>query len=470
MRTAVADMTAVELVAAFNQKTLSPVEAAQACLARIQRYNDTINAYCLLDEEVTLAAAKASEQRYRQGQPLGPVDGVPTAIKDVFLTAGWPTLKGSKTIPREQAWQVDAPVIAALKRSGFVPLGKTTTPEFGWKGVTDSPLCGATNNPWDSSKTAGGSSGGSAAAVALGMGPLALGTDAGGSIRIPSGFCGVFGLKPTFARVPIYPPSPFGFLSHSGPMSRNVEDAALLMNVICAWDARDSHQLPPDGVDYLLQLGAGVSGWKVAFSIDLGYAKVDSEIATAVEAAAERFAALGAHVEPVTPRLADPRSAFEVLFYSGAANALCKLNPQQHALMDPGLVEVATRAMNYSMLDFMEALNHKLTLSEQLSLLLERFDVLLTPTLPIPAFASGQEVPHNWPDRRWPSWTPFTYPFNLTGQPAASVPCGFTGAGLPIGLQIVGGRFRDKQVLQAAYAYQCVHPLNKQHPAVLLCH
>lgn len=464
--TSITDLTATALVSAFKCKRLSPVDAADACLARIQAYNDTVNAYCLVDPERTLEAARASEQRYWKGEPLGPVDGVPTAIKDVFLTESWPTLKASKTIPADQPWKVDAPVVAALKRSGFVPLGKTTTPEFGWKGVTDSPLCGSTNNPWDITKTAGGSSGGSAAAVVMGMGPLALGTDAGGSIRIPAGFCGLFGLKPTYARVPFFPGSPFGFLAHAGPMTRTVEDAALLMNVITEWDARDSTQLPPDAVDYLLDLDIGIKGWKVAYSADLGYVDVDPEITAAVETAAKTFEALGARVEPVDPGFSDPKPAFERLFYSGAANVLRNLDSSQRALMDPGLVFVAEHAAKFTMLNYMEAINEKVKLSELMSVFLGKYDLLLTPTLPIAAFTTGQEVPDHWHDPRWPSWTPFTFPFNMTGQPAASVPCGFTASGLPIGLQIVSGRYRDKQVLQAAHAYQNAQTLHHRRPTL----
>ena len=197
-----AELTATELLTLYRAGSLSPVEATEACLSRIRLYDEHVNAFCLVDEETTLAEARRSEERYRRGQPLGQLDGVPVAIKDVFLTRGWSNRKGSAVIPDEPV-AIDAPAIAALRRHGFVSLGKTTTPEFGWKGVTDSPLCGITRNPWDPDKTAGGSSGGSGAAVALGMGPLALGTDAGGSIRIPAGFCGIVGHKPTQGRVPI---------------------------------------------------------------------------------------------------------------------------------------------------------------------------------------------------------------------------------------------------------------------------
>ena len=459
----IAELSATELVRLFHRRELSPVEAAQACLERIEQGNDTVNAYCLVDPQTTLAEARQAEERYRRQEPLGDLDGVPVAIKDVFLTRGWTNLKGSRTVDPDQPWDSDAPAIAALRRHGFVPLGKTTTPELGWKGVTDSPLAGVTRNPWDPRKTSGGSSGGSGAAVALGMGPLALGTDAGGSIRIPAGFCGVVGLKPTHGRVPMWPASAFGSLAHPGPMTWTVEDAALLMNVLVERDPRDP-TLPPQNIDYLDTLSAGVSGMHIAYSPDLGYVDVDPEIASAVAEAARTFEDLGARVEEVSPDFDDPTQAFERLFYGGAANALRDIDAATRSRMDPGLVEVAEWASGFSMLDYMEAMNQRGALIERTSLFHERFHLLLTPTLPIAAFTAGLEVPENWPERRWHTWTPFTYPFNMTGQPAISVPCGFTEAGLPIGLQIVGARHQDDFVLRAAHAYQTARPLTDRRP------
>ena len=223
---------AAKLVKGFAKKKLSPVEAAKACLAQIAKHDGAINAMCGLHEEEALAQAKASEARWMRGQPQGPVDGVPVLVKDLLLARGWKTLRGSKTVDPEQTWDNDAPSVARLRECGAVFLGQTTTPECGWKGVTDSPLTGITRNPWDLSKTPGGSSGGSAAALAAGYAPLALGTDGGGSIRIPAGFTGTFGLKPSFGRVPAWPLSPFGTVAHVGPMTRSVEDAALMLNVI----------------------------------------------------------------------------------------------------------------------------------------------------------------------------------------------------------------------------------------------
>lgn len=460
----IAGLTAVETLEHFERGELSPLEVTEAALEQIQRHNEAINAYCFLDRQTTRAEARRAEERRHRKCTLGLLDGVPVAIKDVFMVRGWPTRKGSKIIDDSPAL-VDSPVIASLRRHGFVPLGKTTTPELGWKGVTDSPLCGVTHNPWDPAKGAGGSSGGSAAAVPLGMGALALGTDAGGSIRIPASFCGVVGFKPTQGRVPFWPASAFGQLAHPGPITWSVKDAAYMMNVICEPDARDT-TLPGTDIDFVAALAGGIGGWHVAFSPTLGYVDVDPQVAGAVANAAKRFEELGAHVEEVDPGFPNPREAFDRLFYSGAANALRAVSAEQHRSMDPGLIQVAEWAERLSMLDYLAAINERAALTERMNRFHERYQLLLTPTLPIAAFEGGLEVPPGWQDERWPSWTPFTYPFNMTGQPAISIPCGFTRAGLPIGLQIVGPRHRDEWVLRAAHTYQGIHPLTERRPAL----
>src|SRR5918997_6980077 len=264
--------TATELVAAYRSRDLSPVEETEATLRRIEERDGELNAFCLVDADSALADARTSEARYARGGPAGPLDGVPVAVKDLLVTKGWPTLRGSTAIDPAGPWDDDAPVVAALRRSGAVIPGKTTTPELGWKGVTDSALTGITRNPWDPSRTPGGSSGGSAAALAAGMVPLALGTDGGGSIRIPCAFTGLPGIKPTFGTVPAWPASPFGPVSHVGPMARTVTDVALLLDVMAEPDSRDWAALPPAGESFADGIEGGGDGLRIAFSATLGYA------------------------------------------------------------------------------------------------------------------------------------------------------------------------------------------------------
>ena len=239
---------------------------------------------CSYDPETALAMARASEARWQKGEPQGLLDGVPVALKDTVLTKGWPRLLGSRTIDPKQAWEEDSPATARLRCAGAVFFGKTTTPEFGWKGVTDSPLTGVTRNPWDLERTPGGSSGGSAVAVAAGICPLAVGTDAGGSIRIPASFCGIVGHKPTFGRVAVYPPSAFGDVAHVGPMARSIDDAALMLDAVKGPDSRDWHSLPDDEIRYREAVGkVSLAGKRVALSPTLGYAEPTAPVRAAVE-------------------------------------------------------------------------------------------------------------------------------------------------------------------------------------------
>src|SRR3954454_24105940 len=301
MKTDPAFISATELLCLYRSRSLSPFEVAQACLDRIAALDTDLNAFALIDGDAALEAARASEERWIKGEPLGLVDGVPATIKDLILTKGWPTLRGSKAVSPDQPWEEDAPATARLREHGAVLLGKTTTPELGHKGVTDSPLYGITRNPWNPDMTPGGSSGGSAAALAARLGPLALGSGGAGSIRLPGGFTGLPGLKPTCGRVPLWPPSAFGTVSHAGPMARTVTDVALLLDVMCEPDPRDWTALPPPTRSYLDGLDDGIAGIRVAFSADLGYVSVDPEVAAAVERAAGGLAELGAHVERVEP-------------------------------------------------------------------------------------------------------------------------------------------------------------------------
>ncbi|WP_111642123.1 amidase [Marinimicrobium alkaliphilum] len=459
-------MTAVELRKRYEDRSLSPVDVTQAMLDQIERVDQHTNGFCLVDQETSLRYARESEQRYQRSEPHGLLDGVPVAVKDVFLTPMWPTRRGSKTVDPESTLNKSAPSVSALARNGYVPIGKTTTPELGWKGVTDNPIDGPTNNPWNPEKTAGGSSGGSGVAVALGMAPLALGTDAGGSVRIPAAFCGIVGLKPSFGEVPHWPASPFGNLAHAGPMSWTVEDCALMMNVLTKADHRDVNAIPRRNIDYVKALEGGVKGLKIAYSPNLGYIDVDPEVEAAVERAVDVFADLGAEVVRVDPGFSDPIAAFGHLFYGGAANAIRHLGKKKRELMDPSLIAVAQKAEKLSMLEYMSAVNEANALKERMANFYRKYDLLLTPTLPITAFKTGREVPEDWPHTRWPTWTPFTYPFNMTGQPALSVPCGFDSEGLPIGLHLVGARYNDALVMRAGHAYQQAEPLTDRRPAL----
>src|SRR5213595_2733588 len=278
MTTDLCSLSATELLDAYRRHELSPVEVTRAVLERIEKLNPVLNAFNLVSDRA-LDEAKASETRWLRGEPKGLLDGVPVSVKDILLTKGWPTLRGSKTVDAKGPWNDDAPCVARLREHGAVLLGKTTTPEFGWKGVTDSPLTGITRNPWNPAKTPGGSSGGAVAAVAAGMGPLAIGTDGGGSIRIPCSFTGLFGIKPSFGRVPAWPLSPFGTVAHVGPITRSVADAALMLNVLAQPDARDWHALPYERRDWRSGLDQDITDLRIAYSPDLGYASVEREVA-----------------------------------------------------------------------------------------------------------------------------------------------------------------------------------------------
>ena len=443
------EMTAVELVAAYGAKELSPVEATEAVLARIDEVDGEINAMCLVDRESALAQARASEARWQAGAPQGLLDGVPTSMKDIFLTKGWPTLRGSKSIDPDQTWDVDAPVTARLREDGMVFVGKNTTPEIAWKGVTDSPLTGVTRNPLDTRMTAGGSSGGAAAIVAAGMGPVAVGTDAGGSIRIPASFCGIVGFKPTHGRVPMFPASPFGPLAHAGPMTRTVEDAALLMDIISLPDHRDPTALAPPRATFRGELARDLTGLHVAYSRDLGWVDVDPEVAATVDAAVAKVDAAGLHVTATDPGFDDPFDAFELLWGASAATLL-RTMPGARDTIDPGLGRAWDLGESVSGVDVFEARAVAAGLGITMGAFHEQHNLLITPTMPIPAFEAGHDVPPGSGMTHWAQWTPFTYPFNMTQQPAISIPCGTTSAGLPVGLQIIGPRHSDDLVLAAA--------------------
>jgi aspartyl-tRNA(Asn)/glutamyl-tRNA(Gln) amidotransferase subunit A len=451
-------VSASNLLDLYEWKTVSPVEATKAVYERIAEVDGEVNAFSALNHEAAMKAAAESEQRWAKGEARGAVDGIPVTVKDIVKSRDWPMLRGSKTGDNDQTLDDDSPVVARLREHGAIFVGRTTTPEFGWKGVTDSPLSGITRNPWDTSKTAGGSSGGAAAAAALGMGALHIGTDGGGSVRIPAGFCGIFSLKPTSGRVPIYPASIFGSLSHIGPMTRTVKDAALMMNVLIEPDSRDWYSLPYDPWDYRTGLDLGVRRLRIGFSMDLGYAVVDPEVAAAVRIAAQVFEDLGATVEEIEPVFDSPLECFNRHWYLACRRLVCSFSKEQQALMDPGLIDMVEEAAAITLDDYQDAIDERVRLGESMNAFHDTYDLLLTPSLPIPAFDADLQVADPEVQKRWPDWTPFSYPFNLTGQPACNVPCGFTASGLPIGLQIVGPRYADPLVLRAAAAFENEHP------------
>jgi aspartyl-tRNA(Asn)/glutamyl-tRNA(Gln) amidotransferase subunit A len=461
-------MSASELAEQIRAKQLSPVEVVEAIFKRIHAVNPKLNAYCTLTEESARAEAKAAEAAVMRGDQLGLLHGVPVSIKDLLITKGVRTMRGSKIyehfIPDE-----DAPAVARLKQAGALMLGKTTTPEFGYKGMTDSPVTGVSRNPWNLSRTPGGSSGGAGAAVAAGMGPLAVGTDGGGSIRIPASFCGIFGMKASFGRVAAYPPSAVAALSHTGPMTWTVRDAAMMLNALVGADDRDSNSLPHDGADYLKACEGDIKGLRVAWSANLGYAPIEPEIVRVTEAAAKVFASeLGCVLEEANPPFENPMSIFSILWVGGIGTYLQPYLAEWKDKLDQGLARMIELLPQITGEQYVSALMQKAQLWDKTRKFFETYDLLLTPTMPTVAWEAGKDAPSaiaGQPIQDF-GYTPFTFPFNLTGQPAATVPCGFSSDGLPIGLQIVGRRLADATVLRACAAFEAARPWHAKRPNV----
>ena len=446
--------SATRLVELYRTKQASPVDVAAATLQRLERYEGALNAFVLYDPDTAMAMARASEARWQKGAPQGLLDGVPVAIKDTLYTKGWPRLVGSRTISPNQDWHEDSPVTAKLREAGAVLFGKTTTPEFGWKAVTDSPLTGITRNPWNLERSPGGSSGGSAAAVAAGICPLAVGTDAGGSIRIPASFSGITGHKATFGRVSVYPPSAFGDVAHVGPMARTVEDTALMLDAIKGPDSRDWYSLPDDGVAYRDRVREGsLKGKRIALSPTLGYHEPEPAVRAAVERAAQVFADLGAIVEPADPFSESPFPVFETLAMGGFWALLRSQTPEGIAVMDPGLVEMCRRGESVTQAQYVDAVVKRVGLGMAVRRFFDRYDLILSPTMPVvAAYADPRDDALPNPNNAW-EWTTYTYAFNLTKNPSCSIPCGFAD-GLPIGLMVTGPLYDDLGVLQACRAYE----------------
>jgi Asp-tRNA(Asn)/Glu-tRNA(Gln) amidotransferase A subunit family amidase len=458
--------SALELAAAIRAKQISPVEICEATLARIDALNPRLNAFCLVAADLALRDAREAEIAVVKGEPIGPLHGVPVSLKDVIFTRGLRTTGGSRLFA-EALPEEDAIAVGRLRASGAVILGKTNTSEFGHKAVTDNPLFGVTRNPWNLEMTPGGSSGGAAAAVASGLGPIGLGTDGGGSLRIPASFCGVYGYKPSWGRVPQHPSFPgWEHVGVTGPITRTVRDTALALDVIAGADDRDRHSLPRESGSYVDSCDDDVKGLHVAWTSDLGYATVDPAVQAICENAAAEFEALGCHVEVVNPGWEDCEEMFRTIvaaqFYAHWSDQL----PAQEAQLDASLVKFIRRGGAVPARDYVLAMERVRAYWHEAQTFLARFDLLLTPTVAVAPFPHADPPPREIAGQEISvlGWMPFTFPFNLTGQPAASVPAGLTDDGLPVGVQIIGRRNADRTVLAASAAYEAACPWSERRP------
>ncbi len=445
-------MSAETLLGLYARRALSPVEALKAVMERVARYNPWVNAFAAMNPRA-LGQAGESEARWMAGRPIGPLDGVPATVKDLLHLAGFPTRRGSRTTEAAPATE-DAPAVLGLKQAGAVILGKTTTTEFGWKSPGDCPLHGITRNPWDRDRTPGGSSSGAGAAGAACFGPLHIGTDAGGSIRIPAAFCGLVGLKPSFGRVPQWPLGAFAAVAVAGPMARTVRDAALMLGAMARHDLRDPFCLPEDPRDWRAGVEAGVAGLRVAVVRRFGFdPPLDADGAAALEGAARLLEEQGAIVEEAEPALPDCRALFDSLWAVALARLVAGVPAERHGMLDAGLVEVAEQARGMPALALLEAEAQRLEAAHAMARFHQRYDLVLTAATPTAAFAADQPTLRAR-EALWRDWAPWTFAFNLTRQPAASVPVGLDGQGMPRAVQLAAALYRDDLVLRAARALE----------------
>lgn len=441
-------LTAAELTAAYRERSLSPVDVATAVMDRAEEINPALNAFTFIDRKGALDAARASQQRWRSGEPLSEADGIPTTLKDIVWVKGWSVRYGSSTTMKAP-YEDDAPSVALLRSSGAIFVGQTTTPEFGWKAITDSALCGITRNPWDPSKTPGGSSGGAAVAAATGAGVFHLGTDGGGSIRVPASFTGIVGHKPTFGRVPAYPASAFGTVAHVGPMARCAADTFTMLKAMSGRDLRDWAQgagnlAPLDGAPLDL------AGKRIGYWSTPPCGEVDPEVAAIVATAIAKLEGIGAVVEPVELPGSDLLNLFHHHWFAGAAARLANIPEADRSGIDPGFIEVARSGAAYTSTALMAAQVRRADFGAAMDRMLAEFDFIVSPGAALSAFDAGLEVPADSAYTRWTEWAGFSFPINLTQQPACVIPCGLTKGGLPVGFQIIGARGEDRRVLSAA--------------------
>lgn len=450
-------LSLTELRECYRRRELSPVEVTRDVLARIERLNGDLNAIVTVAPELALEAASAAEAAYASGE-AGALAGVPFTVKDTIATRGVRTTMGS-LLYEDWVPDFDPPSVQRTRAAGGVLLGKTNTAEFGWMGATDNRVFGPTLNPWDVALSPGGSGGGAAAAVAAGLGPVAFGTDAAGSTRIPASFCGVYGYKPSFGRIPVVPAGAVESLAHVGILSRTVHDAAALLEVAAGPHPADRLSLPAARDSYAELAVGEMRGLRVAWTPDLGYAPVDARVRARAEAAARVFESLGCQVEEVDLELEDPYEALDVLLASSTAGAHRDDFEAVRERLDPGRVEVIEAGFRLTAADVGAATNLRARFGAALRSALDGFDLLLTPATPVTAFASDAQGPPDVAGEERPglSWSAFSYPFNLTGQPAASLPCP-ADDGVQLGLQVVGPWQDDALVLRASAAYEAAQP------------
>jgi len=442
--------TAQALAGHVARGEVSAVQLAQRALDRAQATQSTLNAFFDIDAEGALGAARAIDQSIARGEPPGPLAGVPISVKDLIAIGGRPQSMGSRTLEGNIA-AADAPAVERIRAAGAVIIGKTTTSEFGCKPVGDSPLTGITRHPWNLDLTPGGSSAGAAASVAAGITPFALGTDGGGSLRIPASLCGAVGFKCTFGRVPVWPTSATPTLAHVGALARTVGDAALLSTVIAGRDARDAFSQSAPPPDLMGALSRGVRGLRIAYSPTLGYAAPQAQVVRTVERALAAFEAAGAIVDTVpTVFEHDPADLWMAEFYAGVGTRLRQDLEQRRERLDPVVADLLDAAMGQSMRDYYEKVFQRYALRETMRRFHERYDLLVTPTLPVTQMDAGQIVPTGYESRNALSWVYYTYPFNLTGQPALSLCAGLGDDAMPVGMQIVGPLWGEEHVVAAA--------------------
>jgi aspartyl-tRNA(Asn)/glutamyl-tRNA(Gln) amidotransferase subunit A len=444
-------------------RQVSPVELARRALDQAEATQATLNCFAHLMPGQAMDAARAAERAVLSGAELGLLHGVPVSVKDLISVAGVPYASGSRAMA-DNIGGADAPAVERLRAAGAVIIGKTTTSEFGCKPVGDSPLTGITRNPWDLTKTPGGSSAGAAASVAAGITPVALGTDGGGSIRIPAALTGLVGLKAQSGRVPVWPVSATPTLAHVCPIARTVADAALLLAAIAGHDERDPASVAGPVPALQDACRASVAGLRIAWSPTLGYAQPDPEVAALTAAAAARFEALGCHVEQVDRVFdEDPAPIWVAEFYAGVGTRLRTVLETARDKLDPAVADVLDAALRQDMRAYYASVFARYALRDHLRRFFERYDLLLSPVLPVVSIDAGRNFPERFAETGLVTWVQYTYPFNLTGNPAASVCAGLAQNGMPVGLQIVGRSHQETQVIAAASAFERTWPAGYNH-------